>query len=149
MNAPLDPPLPEDPVIREPEEPVVPVVGAVSGLKALQDSVIAAVRTAFPAWWIGIVIWAAAKIPAVDHFKDWLYGPAQALVLALLVYGVRLLFGYVEKRKWLPDWVAVILLGNAKRPLYVAPPVADAVNDGTKVELVGTKKNETDGTRVG
>jgi hypothetical protein len=122
-----------EPVIREPEE------GATGPLKALQDTAIAAIRTAFPAWWIGIVVWAATKIRIVEECKDWLYGPAQALVLAGLIYGLRYLFGFIEKRKWIPDWVAVILLGSAKRPLYVAPPVADAVNDGRAVPVLATK----------
>jgi hypothetical protein len=118
-----------------------PVPGAGGNLKALQDTAIAALRTAFPALWAALIVWLVAKIPAVDHFRDWLIGPVQALALAAIVYGVRYVFGFIEKRKWVPDWVAVVLLGSAKRPLYVAPVVADAVNDGHAVPVTATKEN--------
>ncbi len=122
-----------------------PVPGATGKLKALQDSAISALRTAFPAAWTWLVVWLVSKVPVIDQFRDWLIGPAQVVIVGVLVYGVRLLFGFIEKRKWVPDWLAVILLGSAKRPLYVAPVVADAVNDGAVVDLAGVKK----GTRVG
>lgn len=134
MNAPLP-----DPAVPGPLDPVPGPADPVSPLKAVQDTFISAIRTAFPAWWIGIVVWLLAKVPVLENFRDWLYGPAQALVLAALVFGIRYVFGFIEKKKWIPNWVSVILLGNANRPLYVAPPVADAVNDGQTVPVVAEK----------
>lgn len=108
-------------------------------LQALQNTAIAALRTAFPALWSALIVWGIAHWSVLDNFKDWLYGPAQALVFAAIVAGVRYLFGFIEKKKWVPDWVAVFLMGSAQRPLYVSPPVADAVNDGQAVPVVAEK----------
>jgi hypothetical protein len=117
-----------------------PEPGATGGLKALQDTAVAAIRTAFPALWAALLVWAVTKVPVLDDFKLWLDGPAQAVILGVLVYGVRYLFGFIEKKRWIPDWLVVILMGSAKRPLYVVPPVADIVNGGASVTIVAEKK---------
>jgi hypothetical protein len=107
-------------------------------LQALQNTAIAALRTAFPAAWAAGALWLSGRIPMLHDVleQDWV----KVAVLAVITYGVRYLFGFIEKRKWVPDWVAVILLGSAKRPVYLAPVVADAVNDGQAVSVVAERQ---------
>ncbi|MGL3805830.1 hypothetical protein ACSYDW_06995 [Paeniglutamicibacter sp. R2-26] len=76
-------------------------------------------RTIVPAFWAGVVGWLIGFVPAMEPLRELLL--AQSDVITAFV-GAVLLGGWVAFANWLapklPDWVARILMGSAKTPIY-------------------------------
>lgn len=88
-------------------------------MEAVNDKLVAWLRTVVPVLWSAVVAWAVTRIPALSGVQGWLDGlgaPIAMLVVTAVVYPV---LRWLEAR--LPDGISRLLTGSAKQPTYVAP----------------------------
>ena len=85
---------------------------------AVNERLVAWLRTVFPVGWAALIAWLVTRIPVLEPVRDWLAGlgePALTLLVGAVVHPV---LRWVESRPWLPDWLTRVFLGSAKPPTY-------------------------------
>lgn len=73
------------------------------------------VRTVVPGLWSALVAW-LVKLGVPPAVTDAVAGLGDALVFPAALAAVYALLRWVERR--LPKWLAVVLLGSARTPVY-------------------------------
>lgn len=92
-------------------------------MDAVNDRIVAWVRTIFPMFWTLVVGFLVTRIPVLAPAQDWLSGLGEGLLtlgIGAVVYPV---LRWLEAR--MPNWLARILMGSVKQPTYV-PPAPEA-----------------------
>lgn len=84
----------------------------------MSDLLRSLIRTAVPAAWAALLVWAtrhvalpADVVAVLDTADDVVLVPA---ALAGLYAGAR----WLESRRWMPRWLVRVLLGSARAPRY-------------------------------
>lgn len=90
----------------------------------MTDRLTAWLRTVVPGWWAGVVTWLVG-LGLPESAGDYLAGAVDVIVLPVVLGVVYAAIRWIEPR--VPAWVARVLVGSARRPVYPEGAQAPAV----------------------
>lgn len=76
------------------------------------------IRTAVPAAWAALLVWATGKVALPADVVAVLHTADDVVLVPVALGGVYAAARWLESRRWMPRWLVRVLLGSATAPSY-------------------------------